>query len=1365
MEFFLNQSDDSVWGTDTSLDYTFANFRVSPALPNTDIKPPVYPSLTLHSMDFSQGWIPYGGGCTVALAADGQSVGFTFTKGADQWTGATYTFPSPVDLSQGLKLDFDLNPTAVAPSGSDFLGVNIITADGQTVYGGFLPRFTAGSWNTFAIPMDSRYQAVQSIQFFVDASRAWPDGITSITYDIGNIRLEEPTDPVITASSPTGQIIRGTPVTLTTSVPGGMITYTTDGANPATSASALPYTGPIAVNDDTVLTACVSDGVNVSYPHIFVYTATGAITMSFSSAYTGNIFPADAANNDVTVNFTNALASGFTFDLTYKVTDSLGFTVGSGTLSGQSVAGGGSYSGVLPLQLNAYGVFDLAVTVASTGGDIFVNETGTTGVCRVIPVTAGRQDSAFGMCTHMSSLSDAETLPPLVALSGNSYVRDGIAWSVVEQSPGVYAIPASWLDYLQTLNQNGIQPIIILAFGNTLYMNATTDIPATQAQRDAYVNYVKYVTSQLKGRVAAYEIWNEPNQKGSWFNSNSVSATDYTEMLREAYTAIKGTDPTVTVLGGSLAELDEGWLTEMMQNGAYDCMDALSFHPYNCPASPEAGIVKDLSRCAADMEAADPSHRPAKPIWLTEMGWPTNLPGKDSRGVSELTQADYLVRMNVLGLSTGLMAKCMWYDLQDTGVDIYDGEQMFGVIRSGSAAVSPWGAKAAFAANAVLGNQLLKADFVSGACPDGKLYLEKFRRPGDGADVLVAWNITGSRTVTLDVGSGMFTVTDLFGNSYTAAAVNGSLTVALSESPVYIDGTITGDTLPATAALFAPSPAAVSVANGSAATLQIARSGDALGLTGEYQLLLPDGWSLSGSAIFSGGTLLDTLQVTVPAAASGSYPVTAYALSGGAVVGQISFTVTVTSDPVQLVMVPAYRQGQWFVDVTVTNVDPGEMSGSLSLTAPIVSDAYVFDLPVNGSQIFSIPADELDGQVCDVTVTVTTGAKTASFTRHTGFLRSEKTSAPITLDGVLSPGEWDSGQAVSINNPAQPHTVPNWDPQTFNGTVRTMWDKQNFYLAVTVVDQVQHQVWSGVDIWRGDSLQFGFDNDRMAGGYAYSEMGVALGADGKTVQKWVWSGSTDPAAIDCAITRDEDTKTTTYEIAIPWSQILQPGETPNSNDDYGFSLVINNNDDPADTTGASRTWLGLTTGIADTKSSKMFSDLLLTGPVTAPAFTATFEANGGSAVPAQTVDADGKISEPAAPTREGYTFLGWYKDAALTEPWDFAGDSVTSDVTLYAGWTKVPEIATIEITSVTPGNGQADVNFAIHSANGRGYMVYISATGQAGSFQAYDDVNYNAKGAHLKGLSNGKTYYVYIEYSDGMGMVETSGVIEVTAMK
>ena len=76
-------------------------------------------------------------------------------------------------------------------------------------------------------------------------------------------------------------------------------------------------------------------------------------------------------------------------------------------------------------------------------------------------------------------------------------------------------------------------------------------------------------------------------------------------------------------------------------------------------------------------------------------------------------------------------------------------------------------------------------------------------------------------------------------------------------------------------------------------------------------------------------------------------------------------------------------------------------------------------------------------------------------------------------------------------------------------------------------------------------------------------------------------------------------------------------------------------------------------------------------PVEAPpvekTFTVTFDSTGGSAVASQTVKEGEKAAKPANPTRDGYTFEGWFADEALKTAYDF-NTPVTSDITLYADW-------------------------------------------------------------------------------------------------
>ncbi len=74
-------------------------------------------------------------------------------------------------------------------------------------------------------------------------------------------------------------------------------------------------------------------------------------------------------------------------------------------------------------------------------------------------------------------------------------------------------------------------------------------------------------------------------------------------------------------------------------------------------------------------------------------------------------------------------------------------------------------------------------------------------------------------------------------------------------------------------------------------------------------------------------------------------------------------------------------------------------------------------------------------------------------------------------------------------------------------------------------------------------------------------------------------------------------------------------------------------------------------------------------------YTVTFDENGGT-VPASPTTVDVVENQtigttPTSPIWPGYQFNGWYTDAAATNAWDMDTDIVSSDMTLYAGWTSI----------------------------------------------------------------------------------------------
>lgn len=86
-------------------------------------------------------------------------------------------------------------------------------------------------------------------------------------------------------------------------------------------------------------------------------------------------------------------------------------------------------------------------------------------------------------------------------------------------------------------------------------------------------------------------------------------------------------------------------------------------------------------------------------------------------------------------------------------------------------------------------------------------------------------------------------------------------------------------------------------------------------------------------------------------------------------------------------------------------------------------------------------------------------------------------------------------------------------------------------------------------------------------------------------------------------------------------------------------------------------------------------------------YTVSFDAaSAGTSYDAQTVNSGKTVTSPGEPSKDGYNFIGWFRDAGLTQPWDIASDKVSGDMTLYAGWDKD--------TGDTPSNPGNDKDFS-----------------------------------------------------------------------
>ncbi len=148
-------------------------------------------------------------------------------------------------------------------------------------------------------------------------------------------------------------------------------------------------------------------------------------------------------------------------------------------------------------------------------------------------------------------------------------------------------------------------------------------------------DYVYAVVSRYRGQIRFYQIWNEPNLVREW---GQVSARDYVELLRIAYTRAKEADPDCVILAGALAatielnanELGKGindfiYLQQMYDAGAAPFFDILSMQGYGLYSGPTDRRMRprvlNFSRPLYIREIMVRNGDAHKPVWISELDW------------------------------------------------------------------------------------------------------------------------------------------------------------------------------------------------------------------------------------------------------------------------------------------------------------------------------------------------------------------------------------------------------------------------------------------------------------------------------------------------------------------------------------------------------------------------------------------------------------------------------------------------------------------------------------------------------------------------------------------------------------------------
>ncbi len=172
-----------------------------------------------------------------------------------------------------------------------------------------------------------------------------------------------------------------------------------------------------------------------------------------------------------------------------------------------------------------------------------------------------------------------------VAELGVKWVRIQSGWARTEQAKGQYDF--AWLDnVVDNLLKRGLVPWICLCYGNGLYDEKAAKVfgavgcPPIHSQeaKTAWHNYVKATTEHFKGRVAYYEVWNEPD--GNWCWKHGADAREYGEFVIATAKAARAGDDSVKIIGGAQCRRDLHFMDIAFATGMGHYIDAVTFHEY-----------------------------------------------------------------------------------------------------------------------------------------------------------------------------------------------------------------------------------------------------------------------------------------------------------------------------------------------------------------------------------------------------------------------------------------------------------------------------------------------------------------------------------------------------------------------------------------------------------------------------------------------------------------------------------------------------------------------------------------------------------------------------------------------------------------
>lgn len=163
------------------------------------------------------------------------------------------------------------------------------------------------------------------------------------------------------------------------------------------------------------------------------------------------------------------------------------------------------------------------------------------------------------------------------------YLNEGeepIDWTRSDYA--IEAIDDAWIDLL---GQNDVYVVFGLSFWDKdNHPTGWPPVPSrftTEEEIQRYLDYVRYIVTHFRGRIAYYELWNEPDNMGTSFQF--IEPEDYVELIRRTVPVIKEADPDAKVVVGAVSYLMnpycQAYINTIIQSDVLPLVDVISFHP------------------------------------------------------------------------------------------------------------------------------------------------------------------------------------------------------------------------------------------------------------------------------------------------------------------------------------------------------------------------------------------------------------------------------------------------------------------------------------------------------------------------------------------------------------------------------------------------------------------------------------------------------------------------------------------------------------------------------------------------------------------------------------------------------------------